>query len=259
AGQETERAPAAAPDAAVSAEFPAAASIEGRDDSQGALAALTLVQGALAKNAPSDEARRRHIRWIQTALAPERFLDPSLDAGQRQRRRTGALRVLGAVSAVARLHQDVFEGADEVVLPLLGRGDDDLRRAVVDALVACLEVETRRGRADAPTSLRRRLGDLMTHNSPPARATLAAASQALWRADGHAFLSAAFAGLRQARERFPDAVTGYLDEIRSRLRIDFATVEEWLVWWAEHETRSLGEIFAASEAIVADDAARAWR
>lgn len=239
--------------------FPGTLQLEGRDDSQGALAALALVQGAVGDDPAASAMRERHIAWIERSLDPEKWRDPALDPAARARRRTAALRIVGAIAAVCRLNGELFPGGDSLLVDLLGRGDEALRSAVVDALVACLGLEDSRTRPREAGSLKAKLGELVSHNPPPPREALADASRVLWRADGRSFLVAAFEGLRHARDRFPEATPGYVDEIRARLRIDFPTVDDWLAWWESQDGASLAEIFAACQQILGEDAARTFR
>ncbi|MEM7233215.1 MAG: hypothetical protein AAF517_13650, partial [Planctomycetota bacterium] len=144
----------------------------------------------------------------------------------------------------------------------------DIRSSVVSALVIVIDWETRKkegARAAAgaarpdPSTVKGMIFDRILHNPPPKERALEDAGRVLWRSDGKSFLAAVIGGLRLNKRKFPESTPLYLKEVRSRLRIDFATPEEWASWWESSKDRSLPEIFAACQRRVSEESARHWR
>ena len=228
--------------------------LEGGDERLGSLAALTLLQASGSTDPTRMDLSRRHREFVLSQLGPQRF---SLNAGH-EKSETVPRRIVEGMAALTASSGPPFTEAGKVLLALLGRGSSRLRTAVVDALVAHVLWEETRSPPREP-GVKNELRQRIVHNPPPSESELEDASRILWRCDGKLFLASCIRGMERNRERFPESTDLYLKEIRHRLRIDFPSPEEWVVWWERQKVNSLSQIFAECQRLVSRESAHQWR
>src|SRR5262249_11104423 len=114
---------AKAPAAPSSAADPLIENLEGSDPEKGALAARDLIAQAAD---PAQKKREAYLAYIRRALDPQR-------APQGAKTLAVAGRLVGALSYTAASKQPYPEPAADLVLGLIGAGDEELRKAVHEA------------------------------------------------------------------------------------------------------------------------------
>lgn len=236
------------------------ADLDGPKEDVGKLAAFRLVQAIAEK-----KNRSLHLAFLTSCLHPEKVANPVKPEAA-----LAARRVVQSLGAFATKGPP-FEEAPGLLLGLLGKGPEDFRSTVVDALTALVlwERGRRRSVVDAPASngngeaadetIVARLGMIIQHNSPPSPAILEDACQVLWRGDGKSFLLYVIGALKIHRESPPDLLNLYLRELRDRLVIDFSSPEGWDAWWGENKSKTFEAILLQCQRKLSADHANAWR
>jgi len=227
--------------------------------------------------------RRAHLDFLRRVLDPNDVSKlGTMPSGKAVERAIVIRRLVDAVAAGHADGGEPFENVGDVLIPLLGRGPSTLRGSVVSAVQVLIgwESEAVRVGTSQPdmTFAIDRLGSIIDGETPAEPRVLEDVSEVLWEVDGKRLLSHLIAGLARhsavpeddsARGGDPEsardasaskaAVALYLRELRSRLPLDFATVDGWSAWWKDHSEKSLPQIFIASQKKLSADQAAAWR
>ncbi len=212
-------------------------------------------------------ARQVHLDFLVAVLHPEDV--GKLGSGTSEsiaERVVVAQRIVQAIALGGRDGGPPFEHVADVLLPLLGRGPDELREAVVSAVLALTGWERQAAAGEEPPgpTVLDVLGARITGGvgeipkAPPAT-VLADVSRILWEVDGKRFLDRAITGMILFNDSAPQTVSLYLGELRSRLLIDFPSPQGWKEWWDRHKDMTLPRIFTESQRKLSADQAAAWR
>ena len=214
--------------------------LAGRNDPVGALAAQELIQ--VIANSDTVEETRRKI-YLD-------FLLERLDAsglGSRFADLVSAERIVTALGTWIDARGPPFIGVREVLLPLIGLGAEHFRDAVIRSLRVLAAHEG--GTVESSTTLQFVRGRLLQPEPPPAE-VIVDASAILWATDGKALLGALVEALeKRAAAADPESwhvTRTVLRELRSRLRLNFATAGAWKEWWGGVQELPLEAIFAES-------------
>ena len=228
------------------------AKLVGADEKLGEREAYRLLSSIAALS--SDE-RPVHLRFLAIVLAPADVarLDRP-DTPRVAERLIAVRRILAAIPVEIADGDGPLEGIDRVLLPLLGVGPVEVRTFAVAGVRALAERESGRS-----TSLLDEIGAKLEHNPPPSAALLEDASQVLWEADGKRFLQHAITGMMRNHLNAPGSTESYLRELRSRVWIDFPTLEGWQSWWEENAARSLPKILVDVQRRLSAEETVAWR
>lgn len=235
--------------------------LAGNDSRLGELEAYKLLERmAMEKRRPPGPCRK----FFSAVLDPAHFGDRKLNPTPV--RSVAALRIIGAITLEIRGDSEVPPGLDDMLLSLLGVGNQVLRKSVVKAVSAFVEQEKRKrprpsekGARGKPVSTLQRLGEMVEHNPPPPPALLEDVSEILWSSDGKSFLSYTIAGMVLNQEKYPDSTPLYLKELRTRLRIGFPTPQGWSAWWQQQQGRTLPDIFVEVQKKLSRDNAANWK
>lgn len=212
------------------------------------------------------EEKRRppgsHRKFLSAALDPDNFVKPGTGSSWT----VVALRIIGSIALEIRGVPSVSPGFGDLLLPLLGVGGEELRNSVVEAFSALVEQEKRKtpgaaegGAGGQQVSTIQRLCEIVEHNPPPSRSVLEDVSRILWESDGKSFLSHLIAGMMLNQEKYPASTPLYLKELRTRLRLGFATPQGWSQWWKQQQDRSLPDIFIEVQKKLSQDNASNWK
>ena len=203
-----------------------------------------------------------HRKFLSAILDPDNFVKPGTGSSWT----VVALRIIGSIALEIRGVPSVSPGFGDLLLPLLGVGGEELRNSVVEAFSALVEQEKRKtpgaaedGAGGQQVSTIQRLCEIVEHNPPPSRPVLEDVSRILWESDGKSFLSHLIAGMVLNQEKYPASTPLYLRELRTRLRLGFATPQGWRLWWKQQQDRSLPDIFIEVQKKLSRDNASNWK
>jgi hypothetical protein len=214
--------------------------LAGKDDPVGALAANELIR--VISNTDTSEELRRKV-YLD-------FLLERLDAsglGSNIADLVSAERIVTALGTWIDANGSPFVGGRVVLLPLVGLGTVEFRVAVIRALRVLAAAEG--GTVEGSPTLRE-LRDRLLHEEPPPKAVIEDVSAILWATDAKALFGTLVEALEKrvaAEDPQSRQVTqAILRELRSRLRLNFATVGAWKDWWTAVAELPLETIFAQS-------------
>ena len=231
-----------------------ASDLEGQDGEVAAIHAQRLLESIASKEGKPGNSE--HLNYLLEKLNPALVAQPRSDL-------LAAGRILDALHARVRVGGPPFPGAGDVILPLVGLGPPAFRDSVVKTLEALARHDLSSGRAAVVTEA---LASRLSGSPSPAVSFVEDASRILWKTDGKALLGALVKVLSGAvasiegRQGMPDAYpAACLDELRSRLGIDFPAIEGWERWWEEVRSLPFEGILADAERRSRDEHLASWR
>jgi hypothetical protein len=241
---------------APSAVLDLAGKLAGPDAEAGGHAALRLLQAVAGDDPEKLPLRAAHLDFLLRKLEPRALSAPDADV-------VSAERIASALGTWIAADGPPFSTLSEVLLPLVGIGTGELRRAVVGALIELSRHEsaaqvpagaTPSPRAEDVSLTLSALRARILTDPPPSEAYIRDASRVLWALDGKlliATLVAALALHEKGALEVPGSGTAgitaavVLEELRLRVPISFPTSGAWAAWWEESCGEPLAEILAA--------------
>lgn len=155
-----------------------------------------------------------------------------------------AVHLISGMNYLASNGRPFPEGAG-LLVPLIGTGPENLRKAVTAALIRTLQTE-KKTRPESAAATIQAIGARLTTNDPPSREVLQEASEILWPIDGKALLTFLVEGLLKNQaasgEAAPETIAGYVIQIRERYRLEPDDPANWASWWESWKAASLESI-----------------
>jgi hypothetical protein len=229
------------------------AQLEGPDPKVAELAAHRLFQ-TITNPGTDDATRKGHVTYLLQKLSfsqPESRTDTSYLVGGR---------IVDVLATWITSSGPPFRGVSEAVLPLVGDGPLEFRDAVIRAVSALIFHEELAGESLAVAALAGRFLEI----PPPPKAYVRDASGILWQTNGKVLIGS-LVGVLMRYSTSVDGSPGFsmatlcLEELRSRLPLDFPAADFWQEWWNEHDELPLDKILASAERRARGEYLTNWR